>query len=319
MRIAASVAVGVLLLLVFGALFAGADDGFAGLVRALTPRLDGLTLFRWTFVFGFFALVCLGAAFTLVRPPQVAEAAGSARTLRRLEWAIPVGLLVLLFAVFVAVQSTPMFGGGQHVQHTERLTYAGYARSGFWQLMLVTILTLPVIAAAARWAPKRSALDRNLLRGLAGMLAVLTLLIVFSALMRMWAYQAAYGYTVLRLLVMACELWLGVVYLLVIAAGVRLRARRLPNAVVGTGMLALLGLAALNPEGLIAGRNIDRFETTGRLDGHYLAELSADAVPALSRLPERERTWIIDTIGRSAPDGDWRTWNLSDHLAPGGP
>ncbi|MGP4017635.1 DUF4153 domain-containing protein [Saccharopolyspora sp. 5N708] len=315
LRLVASLVVALLLLVVFGALFAGADDNFANLVSTVLPSLDEETFFRWTLVFAFFGFAALGAAFTLLRPPEVAERTTEVKTLRRLEWALPIGLLVLLFAAFIAVQSTPMFGGDQHVQHTERLTYADYARSGFWQLMVVTILTLPIIGAAARWAPKNTRFDRNLLRGLVGVLAVLTLLIVVSALIRMWTYQDAYGYTVMRLLVMCCELWLGVVYLLVIAAGVRLRANWLPTAVVGTAMAALLALAAINPEGLIAERNIARFQATGKLDDWYLKGLSTDALPALRNLPDPQRGDIITEITYGLDDMTWRSWNLSHQLA----
>jgi hypothetical protein len=315
LRIAVSLAVTFLLLLIFGALFAGADDNFANLVSAVMPRLDGKSFFRWTFLFAMFTLACLGAAFILVRPPELSDSKGPGRTLRRWEWALPVGMLVVLFAAFIAVQSTPMFGGEQHVQSTERLTYAGYARSGFWQLMMVTILTLPIIGAAARWSPKSSRLDRNLLRGLAGMLAVLTLIIVASALVRMWSYQNAYGFTVMRLLVQSCELWLGVVYLLVIAAGIRLSARWLPTAVIGTAMAALLTLTLVNPEGLIAERNIARYAATGKLDKYYLSKMSADALPALRTLPDRERNDIVPDISEDLPDTDWRSWNLSRQLA----
>ena len=56
--------------------------------------------------------------------------------------------------------------------------------------------------------------------------------------------------------------------------------------------LALLGLAALNPERLIADRNIDRFEQTGQLDAEYLSRLSADIDPALHRLPDRIRACV---------------------------
>ncbi|GAA0503668.1 hypothetical protein GCM10009545_01690 [Saccharopolyspora thermophila] len=316
LRLAVSVLVSIVLLVVFGALFASADENFAELVATILPTLNAETVFRWTFVFVLFAAGTLGAAFTTARPPELAERTNPVRTLRRLEWALPIGVLVVLFAAFVAVQSTPMFGGEQHVLTTDRLTFSGYARSGFWQLMVVTILTLPIIGAAARWAPKESRLDRNLLRGLAGALAVLTLVIVASALLRMSAYQAAYGYTVLRVLVMTCELWLGVVYLLIIAAGVRLRAAWLPRAVVGTAMAALLALAAINPEGLIAEGNIARYQQTGKLDAFYLSLLSSDAIPALQQLPEPTRQKIVAGIVNELDEKDWRSWNLSDHLAP---
>jgi hypothetical protein len=150
-------------------------------------------------------------------------------------------------------------------------------------------------------------------RGLLGALSVLTLVIVASALTRMWLYQQAYGFTVLRVLVAACELWLGVVYLLVLAAGVRLQGTWLARAVVGTGFAALLGLAVLNPDRFIAERNIDRWHETGKIDVWYLGRLSDDAVPALVTLPPNLRGCVLEF--RRVPADDWRTWNLGRQQA----
>ena len=61
------------------------------------------------------------------------------------------------------------------------------------------------------------------LRGSLGLLCVLTLVVVASALYRMHVYQEAYGFTRLRLLVDVFEGWLGLLVLGVIAAGVQLR------------------------------------------------------------------------------------------------
>lgn len=61
--------------------------------------------------------------------------------------------LVALFAAFVLVQITVLFGGDAHVREAGEPTYAEHARGGFWQLLAVTALALAVLAAAARWAP----------------------------------------------------------------------------------------------------------------------------------------------------------------------
>ena len=184
------------------------------------------------------------------------------------------------------VQLTVLFGGSEHVLRTAGLTYAEYARGGFWQLLAVSALTLLVIAGAARRAPRATRADRLLVRVLLGTLTALSLVVVASALYRMQVYTDAYGATRLRLAVATVELWLGLLFVLVGVAVVRLRADWLPRLVLGTAVLALLGLALVNPDRVIAERNVDRYRQTGRLDVGYLAGLSADAVPALDRLPE---------------------------------
>jgi hypothetical protein len=317
-RIAATVAVSVALLVVFGALFASADENFNRLLARAVPDVDGVTVFRWIFVGTVTAGVLGGAAFLRVAPPDLSglERPGTARV-RRLEWAMPLGALVLLFAAFVAVQLTDMFAGFDHVVDTDGLTFAGNARGGFWQLLIVTGLTLAVLAGAARWAPRDTGADRVLIRVLLGALSLLTLVIVASALHRMDLYADTYGLTPLRLLVALCEMWLGAVFVLVLVAGLRLRAAWLPRIAVALAVAALIGLAAANPDGLIAERNIDRFRQTGRIDTFYLSDLSADAVPALDRLAEPNRSCVLgDVAGELASDtDDWRGWNLGPERA----
>jgi hypothetical protein len=139
---------------------------------------------------------------------------------------------------------------------------------------------------------------------------------VASALYRMSVYQQAYGYTRLRVFVFAVELALGVVFLLVLAAGVRLRAGWLPQAVAALGVLTLLALGGLNPDRFVADGNIDRFQSTGRIDLEYLSTLSADAVPAYDRLTESDRACALRTVRWHLDHDDaWRDLNLGRERA----
>ena len=255
-------------------------------------------------------VVLLGGAYLLAAPPDLELRTGPARTVRRLEWVLPLALLDALFAVFVLVQLAVLFGGSSHVLRTAGLTYAEYARGGFWQLLAVSALILLVIAGALRWAPRDTRAARVLIRLLVGGLAALSLVIVVSALYRMRVYTDAYGATRLRLLVAIVELWLGLVFVLVGVATVRLRGGWLPRLVVGAAVVALLGLAVVNPDRLIADWNVDRYQRIDRLDPGYLSRLSADAVPALDRLPEPTRSCVLADIAAQLPDDGWRAANV---------
>jgi hypothetical protein len=312
-RVAATVATSIALLTVFGALFASADAAFADAISRIVPDVNVATVTRWIFVFGLTILILGGAAFLRADPPDLSRLdATEGRKVNRFEWAVPLGLLVLLFAAFVAVQLTVLFGGNRHVLDTDGLTYADYARGGFWQLSFVTGLTLVVLAGAARWAPRQNAADRALLRVILGALAGLTLVIVVSALHRMNLYADTYGLTRLRLLVACCEAWFGLVLLLVLVAGIRIRAAWLPRVAIAAGVLALLGLAAANPDRMIAGYNIKQDRT---VDLSYLGTLSPDAVPALAGLDPARRDCVLGQIGLRMPRDDWRGWNLGRQRA----
>ncbi|MFK4241312.1 DUF4153 domain-containing protein [Micromonospora chokoriensis] len=308
-RILTSLALSAGLLMLFGLLFSSADAVFADLVTGLLPDVSSVGVVDWLVRLLLIGGGLLGGAFLVSRPPDLEGLRPKQpRTAHRLEWTLPLGMLVALFSVFVLVQLTVLFGGAGHVLRTAGLTYAEYARGGFWQLLAVTALTLLVIAVAARRAPKATRADRLLVRVLLGALTALSLVIVASALYRMQVYADAYGATRLRLVVATIELWLGLLFVLVGVAVVRLRADWLPRLVIGTAVLALLGLALVNPDRLIAERNVDRYLQTGRLDVGYLSGLSADAVPALVRLPEPVRVCALGQIAAELPrDGVWET------------
>jgi hypothetical protein len=81
-----------------------------------------------------------------------------------------------------------------------------------------------------------------------------------------------------------------------------------------SGAVALLGIAAINPDAWIAEHNVSRYEETGKIDTDFLAELSDDAVPALKELPDDLRSCVL---GPSDREGDWLEWNLGRERADG--
>ncbi|WP_240521888.1 DUF4153 domain-containing protein [Amycolatopsis vastitatis] len=311
-RIALAVLAAAALVGVFVPLLASADAAFAAVVNAMVPDLSVDVLLRWCCVFAVVALVVAGACYFLAAPARRASADRPHRTGYGLEWTVPLTVLVLVFGLFVGVRLVVLFGGTEYVLRTSGLTSAEYARGGFWQLCAVTVLTLAIVAAALRWAPNSTKADRLRQRVLLGTLSALSLVLVGSALSRMWTYQEAYGFTVLRLLVEVCELWFGAVFVLVGASLVRLRSTWLPRAAIGTAAAALLALAVLDPERLIADANLDRVAAGKPLDDRYLARFSADVVPVVSaRVHEPLRTCVLrQVLSGDAPDG-WPAWNLS--------
>lgn len=271
---------------VFGGLLLAADSAYAAVVENAVPLPDLTTLPARVFVLVAVTMGACIAIYLAQRSPALDDLApAEAKTVKSWEWAAPLMCLNLLFLSFVLVQLAVLFGGRRHVLTTEGLTYAEYARGGFWQLLVVTGLTLLVIAAVGRYAPRESAGERIAIRLLLGILCVLSLVIVASALKRMSVYQEEYGFTTLRLFVDAVELTLGAMFLLLLASGITLRAQWLPRAAVVTASLALLTLAAINPDAYVARHNVARHAETGKVDVSYLSGLSADAVPELLKLP----------------------------------
>ncbi|WUP01942.1 DUF4173 domain-containing protein [Streptomyces sp. NBC_00272] len=316
--VAKAALVAVVLLVLFGALFASADAAFADLLSGITPEVsvgDGPLRFL-LFLFG--ACLALAAARTAAAPSRwdrIRLAPGKPRT--RLEWALPLVVLNLLFAAFNAAQLAVLFGGYDAMLESTGLTHSKYARQGFWQLLWATVLTLAVIALALRRAPRAGAGDRRFVRVVLGALCALTLVVVASALRRMDLYVDEYGLTRLRVSVAAMELWLGLVIVLIMAAGV-FGTRRLPRAVAGSAAAAVLAFGLLSPDGMVAEKNVARFQQTGKIDPAYFQSLSADAVPALDRLPEPRRSCALRGINNELSRGGrlpWYAMSLGEYRA----
>jgi hypothetical protein len=298
------------LLLVFGALFASADALFASWVDALTPDITLNDLPARAVLATFIAGGTLAAAFVALAPPAVDRLRLPLGTSRNeFEWLAPVLVVDAVFLAFLIAQATAMFGGHDYLQKTTGLTYAEYVHEGFGQLTVATMLTLTVVAWAARQAAAGRRRDFAL-----GALCVMTIVVVVSALYRMHLYEEAFGFTRLRLLVSVFEGWLGVVFVLVIVAGAVGARHWLVPVAVRVGAAGLLGLAMINPDLYIAQQNIARADAPAGIDWEYLGELSTDAYPALSGLPEQQFQCATRYSAGLGHD-DWLAWNLSRERA----
>jgi Domain of unknown function (DUF4173) len=99
-------------------------------------------------------------------------------------------------------------------------------------------------------------------------------------------------------------LWLGAVFALLVVAGAAGEGAALPRAIVAVSAAVALGFAASDPDGRIAERNVARFIDTGRVDVRYLDGLSADAAPAIARLPPRPAACASERLRRELRTGD---------------
>jgi hypothetical protein len=284
-----------LLVLVFGGLFASADAAFASFASRLVPSFDLLPV---RVVVGGFTTALVGAGLlTRLRPLSVPALTPPGERSRS-EWLLPLVALDALFAAFVAVQLAVLFGGHDHVLRTQGLTYAEYARQGFFQLVAVLVLTLAVVAVVVSKVSLADARERLIARVALGVLCGLAFVVLASAWRRLALYEAAYGYTRLRLFVHVVLVGLALVLALVVAAGAVWRASWLPRACLVAAAVTLLGLNVANPDALIARRAVQSNE----IDTYYLFSLSADAAPVLKPL---------GICGRVPDAHGWLAWNLA--------
>ncbi len=304
------------LLAVMGLLLGSADPVFASWFRLPTdPRTAFLhavavVLGAW----GMGGLLRLASAETVAAPVVRLPGVGPVEAL------VVLAGLVALFTAFAAAQIVTAAGGARHVLEASGLTYAEYARSGFFQLVAVAALTLGVLLALRAVTDLGSGRARTAFLVMSLAAVALTLAIVGVAVGRMDLYEREFGLTMLRLYVRVATLWIGVSFLFLAArlAGVGARRRWLTPAALAAALVALLALDVVNPEAVVARHNVAHAERTGRFDAGYLAGLSDDAVPTLaalrSRLTPADRGALRRALCPPAARGrfhGWAAWNLS--------
>ena len=309
------------LLLVFGGLFAAADAVFETLVVNIFG-FDVAELFGHVFFTLFFAWMVAGLLWVglLARNPEsLAFPRPAALSLGIVEAGVVLGLLDALFLAFVVVQVRYLFGGADRVVETAGLTYAEYARHGFFELVAVAALALPLLLLVHWLLRAENRAHRRVFGTFSCAMVALLFVVVASALQRMYLYTQEYGLTELRLYSTIFMVWLSIVLAWFLLTVLRGRRDSFALGVVTTGFISIFLINAMNPDALIARVNVDRMEAGKRFDAHYLTALSADAVPAmieaLPAMNEEDRHVVEDHLEDfsrwSSEDRDWRTWNLS--------
>jgi hypothetical protein len=307
-------------LLLFGSLLAAADASFEHIVGRLFD-FDLSSLFVHIVLAGSVAWAVAG----FLRGSLLAEEVPAPLTLREsflslgiIEVGVLLGFLDALFLLFVVLQIPYLFGGGTTVATTTALTYADYARRGFFELTAVACLTITTLLIADWILRKDSRRDTVLFRFLAGFTLLLLGAIMASAWQRLLLYQEAYGLTEARLYAAAALTGMGLVtvwFALSVLAG---RRTRFAFGSLIAAYAVVLALDVINPDALIARIDLRRKAEGKAFDARYLATLSTDATPELIAgipfLPTDDGTLISRELlrrneGRDAED--WRTWNLS--------
>jgi hypothetical protein len=322
-RRAAAVAVGVVLAvpvaLVFGALLMAADPGFERLIRSIfdwdfeTIISHALltALLTWL-VIGYLRSILRSARSPLPWEPLTKPSLGI------VELGIPLGMLMLLFVAFLVLQAEYLFGGEELIRRTTGLTYAEHARRGFFELVVVSALALPLLLAADWALDRRDPTTVRRFRLLAAVLVVLLGLVVLSAVHRMALYLDAYGLTQARVYASAVLVWATVSIGWFAATVLRDQSQRFAFGSVVTGFAVLAVLNVANPDAMVVRVNVARGEAGRELDSAYLTDLSADGaaalVAALPALPQEARCAVAETLERRWLDdvgGDWRSWNVA--------
>ena len=267
---------------VFAWLFASADIVFEKIFSSIvTFELDQemvdrliLGLIATAFFIGAF-----GFMYRKIQPSLLSSPPEKPRNLGVIETMILLGSINVLFLIFILLQLASLFGGESHLL-AAGLTYAEYARKGFFELVLVAVLSYLIISFAEKQIIKKENSHLRSFKILSGILVLQVILILISAFTRLSLYEEAYGFTDIRLYSHALMVWIAVV-LVLLSHHIWTNGERALFAfrTFCTVVLLLFAMNMLDPDVFIAKKNLERYAATGQIDARYLGGLSEDALP----------------------------------------
>ena len=198
-------------------------------------------------------------------------------------------VLNIVYLLFTIVQFTYLF---TKIGVDGSFNYADYARQGFFQLMIVTIINFVIILLTNANKRETSKAVNIYTKIMNLFLIIFTAVMICSSFLRMYLYEQEFGYTFLRLMVcfiLATEL---VLIIPTIAYVFTKKVKLLKSYIVIIAiMYALINFS--NVDKTIARRNVDRYiansklsvsEERSKTDFNYLKRLSIDAIPDIVRL-----------------------------------
>lgn len=229
-------------------------------------------------------------------------------------------ILNLVYLVFCYIQISVLFMKTGNLQNFD---YANYARQGFFQLMAVSIINLMIILITSKKNETNKKMSYTKIMNL--LLAVFTLIILFSSFYRMYLYEQEYGYTFLRLMVYFALITEAILIIptVIYILDFNINLTKTYFVII---IIMYIVVNYINIDNIIAKRNIDRYfednSETYELDMNYLQTLSIDATKQIKRLKDttdknilNQVEYYLNNVKSETENITWQSFNINKIFA----
>ena len=254
-------------------LLSSADMVFGNIFTSIFDHIDDTTLYeiigriaRFIILFTY-----LGISLFYLKDMFPTEKSTD-RYIKAEEYTVKLLLTILniIYVVFDIIQIHSLM-----LHHVgDKINYAEYARSGFFQLMFISILNISIILIS------KQAKKNKYNQAMSIVMVFLTFIIIVSSFLRMHLYEVAYGYTVLRLgvyLILITE------SILLIPTIIYILKDKFPilRIYLGISIAVYTFVNLFSIDNIITNNNINRYYKTGKIDIYYLENNNYDNIPQL--------------------------------------
>ena len=228
-------------------------------------------------------------------------------------------LLNFIYLLFAGVQAIHII---EQMQNPSITNYANYARSGFFQLMTVSIINFIIILISKNNKKETTEGIKKYIKIMNVALAIFTIIILITSVLRMKLYEKEYGYTFLRLMVY----WTQITELILIIPTIIYILKEKFQIfkyflTITVAMYVIINF--VNLDYIIAKGNIDKYfsNTRKEIDFYYLQNhTSTDAIPEIIRLLKAKDEKLNEIVNGylaekynelKSENNSWQSFNFS--------
>lgn len=292
----AGLAISIPLTVVVVLLLVNSDNTFGVIMDSAFVWLSRFS-FNWIWELLFavpIAMYLFGAAYSMKKPAPVdREGAPDYRFLPTVIAYFMVSPICMFYLIYIIVQIVNIVNA-----FGKNIGYADFARQGFFELCAIAVINLGVIVVLQTFCKrKENDIKPLVLRVYSVMISVFTLLIIATALTKMFMYIGQYGMTTLRVYTTWFMLLLAVIFVPIIVLQVRDFPIWKTLFAAFTVMFAVLCFG--NFDGNIAAYNISAYQSGNleKLDVDQFEQLGTAAVsPAYELYRECDDTELAHEL-----------------------
>lgn len=259
--------------MVFGNIFDGIWDSIVKFLKL--EIFDNLLGRIIVFVLLFFAIGCTTMYIMYEKKkPEIVRENNKERNLLTAKILVSVLNIIYILFDFIQIKSLLFHSVSANIN------YASYARQGFFELLVVSLINLTIILATRGFETDKNKKEFNYIKIMNVIMIFLTMVIIASSFLRMHLYEMEYGYTTLRLLVFAALITEAILMIPTVMY-IFNKEFNIVKSYMIILTIAYLCVNYMNFDYIIAKRNINRYYYTQDIDIDYLSNYQNGNVPLL--------------------------------------
>lgn len=319
-KIMIGLAIGFPLLFFIIGLLMSADVYFQEVILKLPQLLLKVNVFEGVFRFAFIIITGLlfFGVFQVLEVNKIPEL-NRDKQVNKVKWdsTTVITILILIntvYVLFVFIQFKYFFSG----RLVDGLTYAEYARKGFFELIVVLLINWTLLISFLKLVKAQTKNIQVTLKILYSLLIGMSTIMLASAYQRLSLYEDAYGFTIDRLLAHAFMIFLVVIFAYTFIH-IWIEKISLLHFYLIIALIFYTIVNVINIEQIVVDNNIERYQQTGKIDIYYLDSLSYTGTdglitlyemgeddPELLNILHQRKEWI-----EQHPQSSWQSFNFT--------